>query len=83
MKKYATISGLIPEEILKWLHARYSLDRRRIWLFPSYTLGAMYAAQIMATLKKDIDVNICFNQLNLQPIHAWLKTNIWQMDLFY
>lgn len=46
--------------------------------FPSYTLGAMYAAQIMATLKKDIDVDACFNQLNLQPIQGWLKKNIWQ-----
>ncbi|ASK79504.1 carboxypeptidase M32 [Paraphotobacterium marinum] len=46
--------------------------------FPSYTLGAMYAAQFMATIKNQIDVNECLSQKNLAPIFKWLSKNIWE-----
>ena len=47
--------------------------------FPSYTLGAMYAAQYFATLRQtqpDLDAQVAAG--NLAPIFDWLKTNIWQ-----
>ncbi len=46
--------------------------------FPSYTLGAMYAAQYFATirtLRPDLDQQI--EAGNLAPIFDWLKENIW------
>jgi carboxypeptidase Taq len=46
--------------------------------FPSYTLGAMYAAQWFATiadLEKDLEDNISAG--NFTPITEWLKCNIW------
>lgn len=46
--------------------------------FPSYTLGAMYAAQFMAAMKQQLDVEAIINTGDLSPIFAWLKTNIWQ-----
>lgn len=45
--------------------------------FPSYTLGAMYAAQFMAAMRKSIDVDECIRTLKMEPIWAWLEENIW------
>jgi carboxypeptidase Taq len=46
--------------------------------FPSYTLGAMYAAQFMASMKKEVDVASCISEQRLDPIFNWLEKNIWQ-----
>lgn len=46
--------------------------------FPSYTLGAMYAAQWFATMRRampDLDTRIAAG--DLQPVFAWMQTNIW------
>ncbi|WGW01720.1 carboxypeptidase M32 [Vibrio sp. YMD68] len=45
--------------------------------FPSYTLGAMYAAQFMATMKQTVDVDSAIRSGDLSPIFAWLSENIW------
>ena len=45
--------------------------------FPSYTLGAMYAAQFMATLKQKVDVDACVQSGDLSPVFNWLEENIW------
>ncbi|MCC3796105.1 carboxypeptidase M32 [Vibrio parahaemolyticus] len=45
--------------------------------FPSYTLGAMYAAQFMATMKKKVDVDTAIQNGDLTPIFTWLSDNIW------
>lgn len=46
--------------------------------FPSYTLGAMYAAQYFATLRRgvpDLDARIAAG--DLAPVFDWLDANIW------
>ncbi|WP_348945186.1 carboxypeptidase M32 [Chitinibacter sp. FCG-7] len=46
--------------------------------FPSYTLGAMYAAQYFATIRQmhpDLDQRIAAG--DLAPIFDWLKAHIW------
>jgi carboxypeptidase Taq len=46
--------------------------------FPSYTLGAMYAAQYFATIRNlhpDLDQRIARG--DLAPIFDWLRENIW------
>ncbi len=45
--------------------------------FPSYTLGAMYAAQFMAAMKKTVDVDNVIRSGDLTPIFTWLSENIW------
>ncbi len=45
--------------------------------FPSYTLGAMYAAQFMASMKKAVDVDGAIQSGDLSPIFTWLSDNIW------
>lgn len=46
--------------------------------FPSYTLGAMYAAQFMATIKQQVNVTEVIQRGDLTPIFRWLDTNIWK-----
>jgi carboxypeptidase Taq len=46
--------------------------------FPSYTLGAMYAAQYFAAMRRqqpDLDAQIAAG--NLAPVFDWLEWNIW------
>ncbi len=46
--------------------------------FPSYTLGAMYAAQWFAALRKkrpDLDAGIAAG--NLEPVFGWMREHIW------
>lgn len=46
--------------------------------FPCYTLGAMYAAQWFAAMRRqhpDLDASI--EQGNLAPLFDWLRDNIW------
>ncbi len=46
--------------------------------FPSYTLGAMYAAQYFATIRNlhpNLDSLIAAGDLS--PVMNWLDTNIW------
>ena len=45
--------------------------------FPSYTLGAMYAAQFMAAMKQTVDVDQAIQSGDLSPIFNWLENNIW------
>lgn len=49
-----------------------------IGYFPSYTLGAMYAAQYFAAIRAahpDLDAKIAAGDLS--PIFGWLEANIW------
>ncbi|HXD50284.1 MAG TPA: carboxypeptidase M32, partial [Burkholderiales bacterium] len=46
--------------------------------FPSYTLGAMYAAQWYAAMRRavpDLDARIARG--DLAPVFQWLNANIW------
>lgn len=45
--------------------------------FPSYTLGAMYAAQFMAAMKQTVNVDDAVKSGDLTPIFTWLSENIW------
>ena len=51
--------------------------------FPSYTLGAMYAAQFMNEMKKSVDVEICLQKNDFEPIFVWLQNNIWSKGSIY
>lgn len=46
--------------------------------FPSYTLGAMYAAQFMAAMHKEMNVENLIRERNLSPIFNWLDRHVWK-----
>lgn len=63
----------------QWLYAGYSLDRRRLWLLPSYTLGSMYAAQLFSAAHRALpDLNQHIAQGEFSALFDWLRQNIWQ-----
>ena len=52
--------------------------------FPSYTIGAMIAAQLASTMKRQIpDFEACVERGRIEPIHEWLKTHIWCWGRYY
>lgn len=44
--------------------------------FPTYALGSAYAAQFMAAMEKDLDVDSLLIEGDLKTIFTWLKNNI-------
>ncbi|MGP4060022.1 carboxypeptidase M32 [Halobacillus sp. H74] len=46
--------------------------------FPSYALGYMYAAQLEAQMRKELDVDQCIEKGDFQRIKAWLTKNVHQ-----
>ena len=52
-----------------------------IGYFPSYAIGSAYGAQIIDSMKKDIDVDSEVAKGNLQPILDWLTEKIWKYGL--
>jgi len=47
--------------------------------FPSYTLGAMSAAQLMQAAREQVpDLNEAFSRGDLSPLLAWLRANVHQ-----
>lgn len=52
--------------------------------FPSYSLGAMAAAQFFASAKKAIpQMTSLLSEGNFQPIRTWLKAHIWSQGSFF
>jgi len=46
--------------------------------FPSYTLGAMYAAQWFATIRRQVpDLDLRIAGGDLKPVFDWMDANIW------
>ncbi|AOT09006.1 carboxypeptidase M32 [Pseudoalteromonas luteoviolacea] len=46
--------------------------------FPSYTLGAMYAAQFKHAMAKNINVSEHIKSGDFSAIYNWLNTHVWQ-----
>lgn len=85
------IPALWDEKMQEWLGLSTAGDYRNgcmqdihwtdgsFGYFPSYTLGAMYAAQLFAAARRalpELDTQIA--EGDLEPLFTWLKQNIWQ-----
>ena len=53
--------------------------------FPSYTLGAMYAAQFAAALQRELGslASLLASDEGLQQVFAWLQRHIWSQASFH
>jgi carboxypeptidase Taq len=63
-------------------HAGRALARRLFGYFPCYTLGAMYAAQWFAAMRRampDLDARIGRGELS--AVFDWLRDHIWSAGL--
>ncbi len=46
--------------------------------FPSYSIGSAYAAQMLASMKKDFDVNGTIAKGDLKPVVDWLAERVYK-----
>lgn len=46
--------------------------------FPSYSIGSAYAAQMAASMEKELDVSALVQEGNLQPIVQWLTQRVYK-----
>jgi carboxypeptidase Taq len=60
-----------PMQDIHWTDGAYGY-------FPCYTLGAMYAAQWFATIRKQRDIDTEIARGDLSGAFDWLKANIWE-----
>ena len=47
--------------------------------FPSYALGNAYGAQILHTMRKDLDFDACMRAGDLKTVGAWLKEHVFSI----
>lgn len=80
MKKYL---GVVPKtdregalQDIHWSHGAFGY-------FPTYTLGNLYAAQITATMRKELNLEDLAERGELGTILSWLRTNIHQYGSLY
>ncbi len=52
-----------------------------IGYFPSYAIGSAYGAQIIASMKKDFDVDGAVKKGELRPVIEWLTDKIWKYGM--
>jgi len=74
--KYEELIGLRPETLDKGVLQDVHWSMGAVGYFPSYAVGTAYAAQLMATLKKNIDVDAAIRNEDLSPVTAWLTENV-------
>ena len=85
------IPALWDEKMQSWLGLSTAVDYRNgcmqdihwtdggFGYFPSYTLGAMYAAQLFSAARRALpDLHNQIAQGDLSALFDWLRQNIWQ-----
>ncbi len=51
--------------------------------FPSYALGSAYGAQMLAEMKKTVDVDAAVASGDLRPVTRWLEDHVWRFGAMY
>jgi carboxypeptidase Taq len=67
--------GITPPDVAQGCLQDIHWPEGMLGYFPTYTLGAMIAAQLMATMKRTLDVDRLVTQGEFAPIIAWLATH--------
>lgn len=82
-EKSKELFGITPktdsEGVLQDVHWSYGA----MGYFPSYALGNLYGAQLLARMKKEVQFNEDLAQGKLANIHGWLNENIHQYGSKY
>lgn len=51
--------------------------------FPSYALGSAAAAQLLALMRRDIDVDGALRSGNTGSINEWMRARLWHSGALY
>ena len=55
----------------------------QIGYFPAYALGTLAAAQLMAEIRAEADVDERLREGDISPVSGWLRENIWRHGSLY
>ncbi len=80
MKKYL---GVVPETDREGVLQDVHWSIGSFGYFPTYCLGNLYAAQITATMKKELQVEELVAKGDVGTILSWLRSNIHQYGSLY
>ena len=82
-KKYEEYLGIIPptntQGVLQDIHWSFGA----FGYFPTYALGSAYSAQIVAYMKKELDITELVKAQDFETIKAWLGKKIHQYGSVY
>ena len=81
--KYEEYLGVRPQKASEGILQDVHWSGGSFGYFPTYALGSGYAAQFMAAMRKDIDVEVCMHNNEFQTIKDWLKEHIHQYGGLY
>lgn len=78
-EKYKQYLGIVPKTYAEGVLQDVHWSGGGFGYFPSYSLGNMYAAQFMHTIKREMpEFDRLIEQGNFQPVKAWLIDNIYR-----
>ncbi|MCL2003652.1 MAG: carboxypeptidase M32 [Oscillospiraceae bacterium] len=74
--KYEELLGIRPPDVARGVLQDVHWSAGLVGYFPSYAVGNAYAAQIMHTMKKTVDVDAAVSRADLTPVTGWLREHI-------
>ena len=74
--KYEELLGVRPGNMAEGVLQDVHWSGGSVGYFPSYAIGTAYGAQIVAAMKKSVDVDKTIANGDLSPANEWLKENI-------
>ena len=75
-KKYLEYLGVKPSNDKEGILQDVHWSQASFGYFPSYALGNAYGAQILSTMKKELDIDETIKKGQMSKIKNWLKKNV-------
>jgi carboxypeptidase Taq len=80
MKEYL---GVVPDNNREGVLQDVHWSNGMFGYFPTYTLGNLYAAQFMTSMRKKVDIEDSVQKGQFMPVLSWLRENIHQYGSLY
>lgn len=74
--KYEELLGVRPNHVSEGVMQDTHWSSGLVGYFPSYAVGNAYAAQLMAAMRKTVNVDSAVASGNLSTVNAWLCENV-------
>jgi len=74
--KYEEFLGIRPNDVADGVLQDVHWGSGLVGYFPSYAVGTAYGAQLVAAMKKSIDIDAAVTACDLSPVAGWLKERV-------
>ena len=75
-EKYDELLGVRADDIAKGVLQDVHWSGGLVGYFPSYAVGTAYGVQMVAAMKKSVDIDAAIHKGDLSTVGAWLSENI-------